>query len=201
MGTGRMPSNVSTNSAGGVISVPPGTHDCEPSEIDLAEYDSINNNFGIRGQEWERASSISVLVPVTASRSRIRTVAISSTSRLPAWGFRDNERVYSSVSVETTTPTPTTVVRWHSEPITGHRTRRRPVGSTTYSIRATSVYTTHPGYRARTQTVPVRGHPRLDEQPTGTIAGPRGILTGERRRGVAQRRSLRGRRSYLRGGL
>jgi len=44
------------------------------------------------------------------------------------------------------------------------------------------------------------GHPRLDEQPTGTIAGPRGILTGERR-GVAQRRSLRGRRSYLRGGL
>lgn len=34
---------------GGVISVPPGTHDCEPTRIDLAEYDSLNNNFGIRG--------------------------------------------------------------------------------------------------------------------------------------------------------
>jgi len=34
---------------GGVISVPPGTHDCEPTRIDLAEYDTVDDEFAIRG--------------------------------------------------------------------------------------------------------------------------------------------------------
>jgi len=34
---------------GGVIWVPPGTHDCEPETIDLAGYDSLRNNVAIRG--------------------------------------------------------------------------------------------------------------------------------------------------------
>jgi len=34
---------------GGVLRVPPGTHDCEPVRIDLAEYDSLDYNFAIRG--------------------------------------------------------------------------------------------------------------------------------------------------------
>jgi hypothetical protein len=34
---------------GGIIWVPPGTHDCEPTTIDLADYDALGDNVAIRG--------------------------------------------------------------------------------------------------------------------------------------------------------
>jgi hypothetical protein len=34
---------------GGIIWVPPGTHDCEPTTVDLADYDSLDDNVAIRG--------------------------------------------------------------------------------------------------------------------------------------------------------
>jgi len=34
---------------GGVIRVPPGTHHCEPTTVDLADYASLDSNFAIRG--------------------------------------------------------------------------------------------------------------------------------------------------------
>lgn len=34
---------------GGVIWVPPGTHDCEPTTVDLAEYENVGDDFAIRG--------------------------------------------------------------------------------------------------------------------------------------------------------
>lgn len=34
---------------GGVVWVPPGVHDCRPTTIDLADYDSLCNNFAITG--------------------------------------------------------------------------------------------------------------------------------------------------------
>lgn len=34
---------------GGVVRVPPGTHRCEPTRIDLSEYDSLDDNIAIRG--------------------------------------------------------------------------------------------------------------------------------------------------------
>lgn len=34
---------------GGVVWVPPGTHDCEPITVDLADYDNIEDDFSIRG--------------------------------------------------------------------------------------------------------------------------------------------------------
>ena len=37
------------DAGGGVIRVPPGTHDCEPTRIDLAEYDSVGDDFAVRG--------------------------------------------------------------------------------------------------------------------------------------------------------
>lgn len=186
---------------GGVISVPPGTHDCEPSEIDLAEYDSINNNFGIRGAGMGTSKLDFGSGPgdgFTLADSNggdffyIEITGVGFQGQREGVLFRlgrdDHADAYNSCTLAFGT----------NKRVTGRdgglsaqpRTQYAPLRCTQH-IR---------GYRARTQTVPVRGHPRLDEQPTGTIAGPRGILTGERR-GVAQRRSLRGRRSYLRGGL
>ncbi|MFD1647678.1 hypothetical protein [Haloarchaeobius litoreus] len=34
---------------GGIIWVPPGTHDCEPTTVDLADYGSLGDNVAIRG--------------------------------------------------------------------------------------------------------------------------------------------------------
>jgi len=40
---------------GGVIRVPPGTHRCQPTRIDLADYESLDDNIGIRG--WGMGAS------------------------------------------------------------------------------------------------------------------------------------------------
>ncbi|WP_372480923.1 hypothetical protein ACAH01_16140 (plasmid) [Halomicrobium sp. HM KBTZ05] len=34
---------------GGVLWVPPGTHDCEPTTVDLADYEAVGDDFAIRG--------------------------------------------------------------------------------------------------------------------------------------------------------
>lgn len=34
---------------GGVVWIPPGTHDCEPTTVDLGEYEAIGDDFSIRG--------------------------------------------------------------------------------------------------------------------------------------------------------
>ncbi|WP_123623586.1 hypothetical protein [Halorubrum sp. CSM-61] len=34
---------------GGIVWVPPGVHDCEPTTVDLADYESLGDNFAIRG--------------------------------------------------------------------------------------------------------------------------------------------------------
>ena len=57
---------------GGVVRVPPGTHSCQPTRIDLADYEPLDDNVGIRGWGLGRACSTSGPAPVTASRSSIR---------------------------------------------------------------------------------------------------------------------------------
>jgi hypothetical protein len=41
---------------GGVVRVPPGTHSCQPTRIDLADYEPLDDNVGIRG--WGVGASV-----------------------------------------------------------------------------------------------------------------------------------------------